>query len=794
MKTHKILCNVTFISGLLVLAVAACGCAKADTLEEAEKNVKQSQSYYSNAVNTYKTLISQNKQLDRVRFELGKLYYTHGDFAAAIEELKATNYSQAKKLLGISLYFLGDYTDALEVFGKYNNLDDESRYYYGLTCEKLNLFDLALDNYNKIKEEKLLALALNRKDSIQKKAKGILIKDIDPQAAKIIAEAPDAQKYPQAGALILYSDEKVEITDLNQEISTSRYLVKILNDRGKQDFSEAQIEYDSTFEKIEIIYARVIKPDGSVVDVGSRHIRDVSKYLNFPLYSNARIKIISFPEISENAVIEYKFRVLRNKMVNDKDFVSGYPLQSNEPIIKADFTIDAPVGLPLHINFINEKYNNFGAELKPKIEKTDNRLIYRWKFSDIPQIIPEVSMPSNVEVNPSMLYSTFASWKDVYNWWWKLAKDKIIADTDIKNKVVELTANLKSEEEKIRAIYNFCAKEIRYVAVEYGQAGHEPHKAEDIFRNKYGDCKDQAVLLVTMLKEAGLEGYLVLIPTKNCYNLNPDFASILFDHCIAAVKFQDKLVFLDPTAETCSFGDLPGADQGRKVLVFSSSGYQIEETPLFEAKHNQLKQSIEIKLNPDESILAKREVAAYGFYDQGQRYWLLYTPPQLIEETLKERIQDSAVGAKLINYHIRNLNDLNTPVVLDYEFSGNDYLTSAGKLRILPQLASIENSFIAKDSRAYPLDFVILNDKEIQYSIDIGESFIVKYLPQNISEDSPWFKFELGYKIQGKKIIFTQKSELKNKIVLEKDYQEFKKFFQNLAKKVKQRIVLEKIK
>jgi len=792
MKINKAPKNIAFIAGVFLLATL--GCAKTDSLEEAKNNLKQSQEYYSKAVGIYKNLLSQNKNPAEIRFELGKIYYNRGDFKAAKEELINTDQPEAKKLLGISLYFLGEYMDALEVFSKNEGLDDEGKYYYGLTCEKLNLFDQALDNYNKIKDVKFLDTALSRRDYIQKGGKGIFIKDLDPEVAKIINESPDSQKYPQAGALILSCNEKVEITDFNQEITTSRYLIKILNDRGKQDFSEAQIEYDSTFEKIEIVYARVIKPDGSVIDVGSRHIRDVSKYLNFPLYSNARICIISFPEISENVVVEYKIRILRNKMVNDKDFVFVYPLQTSEPILKADFVLETHVGLPLHTDIINEKYNNFGADLKPKTEKTAKRIIYRWDFSNIPQIIPETNMPSNVEINPAILYSTFSSWKDVYNWWWKLAKDKIKVDADIKNKTADLIKNLKSQEDKIRAIYNFCSKEIRYVAVEYGQAGYEPHKAEDIFKNKYGDCKDQAVLLVTMLKEAGLEGYLVLIPTRDCYNLNPAFPSIIFDHCIAAVKLEGKLVFLDPTAETCSYGDLPAGDQDRKVLIFSEQGHQIESTPIFEPQHNLLKQNVDIKLDIDEGILAKKEVKTYGVYDQGQRYWLLYTPPQLIEETLKEKIQDSAVGAKLINYHARNLNDLNTPVVLDYEFSGNDYMTAAGKLRILPQLANIDNSIVAKDSRTYPLDFGILDKKEMQYSIDIGKNFVVKYLPQNITQDSPWFKFDIEYKTLGKKVILSQRSELKKKNISQSEYPEFKKFFQGLAKKVKQRIVLEKVK
>jgi transglutaminase-like putative cysteine protease len=212
-----------------------------------------------------------------------------------------------------------------------------------------------------------------------------------------------------------------------------------------------------------------------------------------------------------------------------------------------------------------------------------------------------------------MLISTFNGWQDVYNWWWSLASGKIKADSAIKNKVKELMRNKASDEEKIRAIYNFCAQKIRYVAVEYGQAGYEPHFAADIFKNKYGDCKDQAILLVTLLKEAGFIARPVLIATKEYYNLNVDFPSLLFNHCIAAVCLKDKLIFLDPTAQTCSFGDLPPDDQGRKVLVFNEDKYEIQETPLYPPNHNLIKQQLKIKLNKDESIQAQKINFTFGF-------------------------------------------------------------------------------------------------------------------------------------------------------------------------------------
>jgi transglutaminase-like putative cysteine protease len=769
-----------------------CGCIQKSELNQAQNFVSQSEAYYQRAIALYKDLIAQGKDPDRLYLELGKLYYNHGGFIQAIEEFKKTNDFQAKKFLAISYYKSGNFTDALEVFSKSDSSDDEYLYYYGLTCEKLNLFDQALSVYRRIKAKEFAQIASEHINTIEKQVNLAYIKDISPQANKILTEAPSEDKYPQAGVLILYCDEKIEITPQNTQVSYLHYIIKILNERGKEAFSEIHIDYDSTYEKVELEYARTIKPDGTIAEVGSRHIRDVSEYLNFPLYSNARVYIISFPDLVEGASIEYKLKIYRHQLINKKDYITSYPVQASEPIIAENFSIELPKDKVLNIKALNDKYNDFGANLKPQIQPQDDRITYSWQFKDIPQIIPESNMPSGTQINPVILISTFSNWQDIYNWWWALAKDKIKADAAIKDKVNQLTKDLVSEEAKIRAVYNFCAQKIRYVAVEYGQAGYEPHNASDIFRYKYGDCKDQAILLVTMLKEAGLTAWPVLISTKEYYNLNADFPSVFFNHCIAAVSLKDKIVFLDPTAQTCAFGDLPGDDQARKVLIFKEDGYEIQDTPLYLSQHNLIRQSLNIKVNPDETISAKKDIFSYGIYDQAQRFWLLYTQPELIEQTLKEKIQETSIGATLQSYDIKNLGDLNTPVILNYEFKGPEYFTVAGSLRIMPQLAGTDVALVAQDKRKYPIDFAILDTKETVLEIEIPDNFFIKYLPQNLTQESPWLNFKVEYNYKNNKLYFRQSSELKRTTILENEYPEFKNFFEDLAKKIKQRIVLEK--
>jgi hypothetical protein len=771
----------------------AFGCAQGTDLSKAKEYAQQSSEYFARATAAYKELIKSGKDPDKFNFELGSLYYTHGKFSDAVDCLNKTNLQEAKKLLAISYYHLGNFTDALSVFNKQNCPDDECRYYLALTCEKLNLFELALKEYALIKTEPgFMKLAAEHSNQIEKQAGSGQAALIDLETERLRNLSVSQENYPEAGAVILLADESIEVSKEGAQVSYMHYVIKILNERGKEEFAETQIGYDSTYEKVILESARTIRPDGVVVEVGSRHIRDVSRYMNFPLYSNARAYIISFPEVVEGAILEYKVKITNNYLINGKDFVLNYPVQATNPVLSARLNLQFPKSTTVHLKILNEKYNFFGATLKPEIQEKGEFLHYSWSFLNIPQIIPEPNMPAGVQINPTILLSTFDDWQEIYTWWRSLSKDKIKADADIKAKVKDLIVDASSREAKAASISNYCAKYIRYVAVEYGQAGYEPHSAADIFKNKYGDCKDQAILLVTMLREAGITAWPVLIPTREDYNLSEDFPSTMFNHCIAALSLDGKIIFMDPTAETCSFQDLPPDDQGRRVLVFQDDGYKIKETPLFEARHNLVKQVLKLKINDDGTISAHKDNYSSGAYDQMQRFWLTYTQPELIAQMLKEKIQEVSIGARLLKYNIENLDDLNKPVALSYDFIGPEYTSVAGNLRIMPQLASVDTSLVAKDSRLYDTDFVILDIRENIFEIELPPGFKVKYLPESINKDSSWVKFEASYECSGKNIFFKQRSETKKNIIPDSEYNDFKKFIEEVALAAKKNIVLEK--
>ncbi|MHC2994139.1 MAG: DUF3857 domain-containing protein [Candidatus Atribacteria bacterium] len=767
-------------------------------LELANEYASQSEKFFEKAISEYNLALEEPEaDIFEINFLLGKLYYGHGRFKEAIQTLlplyeeERENFALTK-LLVFSYFKNGDYTDALAIFEKNKDSEDEEfLYLYGRTCEKQNLFYQAIEVYQRIKEVEYRKLAEERISYINAQTKVLTVEDItDPYIRDLIKTSPGQAEYPDAGAIVLLNEETFRILSDYTAIEELHILIKILNDRGKAKYGEVKLGYDSTYEKIEVDYARTIKPDGKIISVGAKHIRDISEYPEYPLYSNARLRIISMPELTEGAVIEYKAIKYINKLINGKEFCENYPIQGFEPYLNQKVNLIIPDEYNVNIESYNPGYVEYALSFSPQIERVEDGIKYTWEFNNVPEIISEPSMSPYIEITPYLCISSLDDWQEVYNWWWSLVVDKVNIDKGIEEKTQELIKDKNTQEEKAKAIYHWVASKIRYVGVEYGEAGFEPHYATEIFKNKYGDCKDQSMLLISMLRYAGISAYPVLIGTKGSYLLDEEFPTLIFNHAICLAKVGEKLVFLDPTAETTSFGDLPGVDQGRKVFVFYEKEGKIQKTPLFAPEHNKAYISLSIDIHEDETISGTREINTFGEYDQGQRYWLKYTKPVLIKETLKSAINRLSPGGKLLSYEISDIEDLNHPIEIKMEFEGPKFLTKAGEDRLVPQLGGFSASLVSRDKRSYPIDFRTLDEFDVMVKIRLAENLTVKYLPPPIIKDTPWFTYINKYSFSQGVISFEESLIYKRTLVIPEEYEEYKKICEDLARQADKQVVL----
>ena len=743
---------------------------------------------YKKITQQYEKIIANDPADRKARLKLAQFYYRFNNYEKVKSLLEGRKEKEAKLLLAKALVRLKEYTLALDIFRQLGEIDDnQARYSYAQALEGKNLFPQAVEVY------KNLTPPFKARGAERIKQIGVRIEEGCPSQIKQLLRDEDSfiSQIDEEAKVILLVEEAVEIKEDNTSVFSMHVIEKVLKEKGK-DIGEVTIGYDSTDERVELEYARTITPQGKVVYAGQKNIRDVSKYLNFPLYSNARVFIISMPSVEVGSVVEYKAKVFSSKLINKDDFTFLYRLKGSSPIGRETFKVIVPKHRDVKLKFLNEAYSG-KFNLAPTIKENDGKKIYSWTFTHVPPIIPEDEMPPVSLINPAIIISSFSSWEEIYQWWFNLFKDKLSLGREIKEFVKELIRDCTTDLEKANKIYRFCAKDVRYVGVEYGKSGHEPHSAQEVFLNRYGDCKDKAILLVAMFREVGLAAYPVLIPTREVYAIDRDFPSLNFNHAIAAFHYKGKIIFLDPTATTASFYDLPLNDQERNVLVFFDDGYKIVTTPRRE--ENEVLYETQINIDAGEDARIERKVTTQGSFATFQRFYFYYSHPQQVKANIQSRIVQLSPFAQLVDYTIENKDDFKKPPILRYTFTTEKILNPAQRLRIFPNLGDIQidPAYVGKEARQFPIDFGGVFRKISRVKVVLPANLDVKYLPQQQSIDTKWFVFDVVYKHEAETLNIYQRFANKQRFVNQQEYREFKENLERVFYLLREKIILTRI-
>ena len=215
-----------------------------------------------------------------------------------------------------------------------------------------------------------------------------------------------------------------------------------------------------------------------------------------------------------------------------------------------------------------------GTVTDPKVETTAYGSVYRWHAGPLAALPVEPLGPHDRE--PALLASTFGDWGEFLTWYQGISRETNRATPEMVEKARELTRDCHGDLEKIRALFRYVT-ELRYVAVPLGVNAYRPHAAANVFHHRYGDCKDKANLLNTLLVSQGFDARLVLAPRFAV--AMPDVPGAAFNHAISHVNLQGKSLWLDATDDICRFGLLPPGDPGRRVLLIADHEKELRTLP-----------------------------------------------------------------------------------------------------------------------------------------------------------------------------------------------------------------------
>jgi len=184
-------------------------------------------------------------------------------------------------------------------------------------------------------------------------------------------------------------------------------------------------------------------------------------------------------------------------------------------------------------------------------------------------------------------------------------------DGTLAKAAAQATAGLTSTFDKVKAIHRLVVEKTRYVGLEFGIHGYKPYKSTQVFQRRFGDCKDKATLIMTLLKSVGVASELVLLRTRRGGRIDKAPASLaVFDHAIAYVPALD--LYLDGTAEFSGVAELPSEDQDTMALRVSAAGAKLVRTSTLAAESNQARRMWRVALGQDGSARINEEMSVTG--------------------------------------------------------------------------------------------------------------------------------------------------------------------------------------
>jgi len=530
--------------------------------------------------------------------------------------------------------------------------------------------------------------------------------------------------------------------------------IRVQSEAGVQQWGQLQFGYNSVNERIEIPYVRVIRKDGSVVTAGEDAVQDLSAPIEneAPVYTDYRQKHVTVPGLRPGEVLEYDMVTVIHTPLAQGQFWTEYDFEKNNIVLAETLDVDVPAGCVLKLK------NKPGMD--PKITEADGRRLYHWTSSHLERDDDTKNKTKKKkhtpdDDRPDVQLTTFANWDQLGRWYASLEKDRRVPSADVRAKAEELTKGLTTDLDKTEALYDFVAKNFRYVSLSLGLGRYQPHAADDVLHNQYGDCKDKHTLLASLLEAEGLHAYSVLINSSR--KLDPDVPSpSQFDHVITMLPLGKQEVWMDTTTEVAPFRLLSYSLRKKQALVIppaeltTAPAPHLEETPADTPMPDTEISEIDGKINE----IGKLEAHVH-YQFRGDEELMLRSIFRRVPQANWQRVVEnvnSGLGGDVTNLKISDPAATREPFTMSYDVAKVNFLDwSKKKTEIVLPLVQFNLPGADDDDADADAEPLKLGPKA-EYSYEIRLQLPPKYVahaPLAFSLKRDYAQYDASYKVDG---------------------------------------------
>jgi hypothetical protein len=625
-----------------------------------------------------------------------------------------------------------------------------------------------------------------------------------------LVNAPVPAHDEKADAAVMYSEEIITVQSAEKVRRTVRRAYKILRPNGREH-GVVFVPFNQ-HSKVTGIKGWCIPVQGKDYEVKEKDAMEISlpKIAGSELISDVKDKMLQIPAADPGNIVGYEFETEESPIV----LQSAWAFQGNDPVKDAKFTLILPAGWEYSAVWRNH------ADVKPTQSAANQWL---WSVSDVKGIGQEEEMPPWPGVAGEMVVTYFPpggasnrgfrDWKQMGVWFTALAQGRRDTTPEIKRKVAALTASGATPVEKMAALASFVQQDIRYVAIELGIGGIQPHAAGETFQHRYGDCKDKATLMGTMLKEMGVDSYYVIINSeRGSVDTNTPAQISAFDHAIIAIKMPDgakdaplpasvqhptlgEILFFDPTDELVPFGQLNGALQENYGLLVGPDGGELVKLPRLASALNGITRSAVASLDGSGNLSGTFEETRHGDLAAEVRARMkTVAKDQDRAKVIEGLLTQSLANFSLAKAGMGNLQDTSKPFLLTYSLSVRSYAKTAGDLLLVrPRLVGIKGSGLleTKEPRQLPVIFDGPRKDTDTFEIVIPAGYEVDDLPPPTDIDYSFASYHSKTEVSGNKLKYTRTFEIKELSVPLEKMEDLKKFYRVIGSDERNTAVLK---
>ena len=581
------------------------------------------------------------------------------------------------------------------------------------------------------------------------------------EAAK--TKTPENAK--DASAVILFDEYVETVDDKGRATERERKAIRILKPQGRDQSCGVSYDVD---EKVNYLRVWTIGADGKEYPAQETDYADVGNTEDRVMLSTFKYRGVRPPAMDVGAVLICESEKEIKPYVQE----TVWSFQGEAPAVSEVLEIDLPAG-----RRHQESWHRYEAA-KP-LEVSPNH--WRWELKDVPALTlrdvsshPEwdaLAGRMSVQWGDAAVDGNDNQWKAIGEWFTTLELNRPDPSPEITAKTQALIADAPDFYTKLSRITESIQKEIRYFVVSRGIGGYQANRAGDIFRNRYGDCKDKTTLVISMLQVAGIHAYYVPVDSRRDVVDPLEPSLIIGNHMITAIEIpadvQDarlqaivkakdgkRYLIFDPTNEHTAVGNLPSYEQGGYGLLSVGSASQVIALPVLGPDANGTEQKGKFTLLPDGVLTGSVDTSHSGPEGGDLRRFLKYTDQKKQREEWESHVAGDVPGVVLDSFDFVQPSALDKPLEFHYKLTAKQYAHQAGPLLLVrPRvvgsdvLPSIDKT---GKPRTVPIDLQATGHWHDSYDIQLPEGYVVDEMPDPVNVDTDFASYHSTISSKGK--------------------------------------------